>query len=38
MTGAYCGRPAEATAEEGSATFSTLTDLLVEAIRELARE
>jgi creatinine amidohydrolase len=38
MTGAYCGAPAEATAEEGVETFSTLTDLLVEAIRELARE
>jgi creatinine amidohydrolase len=38
MTEAYCGSPAEATAEEGTSTFSTLTDLLVEAIRELARE
>ncbi|GAB3166238.1 creatininase family protein [Amycolatopsis stemonae] len=38
MTEAYCGSPAEATAAEGEATFSTLTDLLVEAIRELARE
>ncbi|MGW3997828.1 creatininase family protein [Amycolatopsis sp. NPDC004772] len=38
MADAYCGRPAEATAEEGAETFSTLTDLLVEAIRELARE
>jgi creatinine amidohydrolase len=37
MTEAYCGAPAEATAEEGVETFSTLTDLLVEAIRELAR-
>jgi creatinine amidohydrolase len=36
MTEAYCGKPAEATAEEGDTTFSTLTDLLVEAIRELA--
>ena len=38
MTEAYCGAPAEATAAEGEETFSTLTDLLVEAIRELARE
>ena len=38
MTEAYCGSPAEATADEGVETFSTLTDLLVEAIRELARE
>ncbi len=37
MTEAYCGAPAEATAGEGESTFSTLTDLLVEAIRELAR-
>ncbi|MEV4149838.1 creatininase family protein [Amycolatopsis sp. NPDC049691] len=38
MSDAYCGAPAEATAAEGEETFSTLTDLLVEAIRELARE
>lgn len=38
MPDAYCGAPAEATAEEGDETFSILTDLLVEAIRELARE
>lgn len=38
MTDAYCGSPAEATADEGTETFSTLTDLLVEAIRELARD
>ena len=38
MSEAYCGQPAEATAAEGEETFSTLTDLLVEAIRELARE
>ena len=36
MTEAYCGSPAEATAAEGAEVFSTLTDLLVEAIRELA--
>jgi creatinine amidohydrolase len=35
MDRAYCGAPAEATAEEGAATFETLTDILVEAIREL---
>jgi creatinine amidohydrolase len=37
MSDAYCGKPAEATASEGEETFSVLTDLLVEAIRELAR-
>ena len=37
MTEAYCGDPATATAEEGTEVFSILTDLLVEAIRELAR-
>lgn len=37
MTEAYCGAPAEATAAEGTEVFSILTDLLVEAIRELAR-
>ena len=30
---AYCGAPAEATAEEGRGTFATLTDLLVELVR-----
>lgn len=35
MTEAYCGTPAQATAEEGEKTFSVLTDILVEAIREL---
>jgi creatinine amidohydrolase len=35
MTDAYCGEPALATAEEGEETFSVLTDILVEAIREL---
>ena len=37
MTEAYCGAPATATAEEGTQVFSILTDLLVEAIGELAR-
>jgi creatinine amidohydrolase len=32
MNRAYCGAPAEATAEEGRETFDTLTDLLVELI------
>lgn len=33
MTEAYCGSPAEATAQEGEATLATLTDMLVETIR-----
>jgi creatinine amidohydrolase len=32
MDRAYCGAPAEATAEEGRATFETLTDMLVELV------
>jgi creatinine amidohydrolase len=36
MTEAYCGAPAEASAEEGQASFQTLSDLLVELIREQA--
>jgi creatinine amidohydrolase len=32
MARAYCGAPAEATAEEGRQTFETLTDMLVELI------
>jgi len=36
MDRAYCGAPAEATAEEGHATFETLTDMLVELVREQA--
>ena len=36
MPDAYCGAPAEATAEEGEATLSTLTAMLVETIREVA--
>ncbi len=36
MTEAYCGSPAEATATEGDETFETLTDLLVEVIRDIA--
>jgi creatinine amidohydrolase len=36
MTDAYCGAPAEATAEEGEETYRTLAAMLEEAIRELA--
>lgn len=34
---AYCGAPAEATREEGEATFEILTDMLVGVIRDLVR-
>jgi creatinine amidohydrolase len=37
MPDAYCGSPAEATAEEGEATLATLTDMLIETIRALVR-
>ena len=36
MDRAYCGAPAEATAEEGEQTFETLADMLVELVREVA--
>jgi creatinine amidohydrolase len=36
MNQAYCGSPAEASAEEGGETFETLTEMLVELIREVA--
>jgi creatinine amidohydrolase len=36
MDRAYCGAPAEATAEEGRATFETLTDMLVELVEAQA--
>jgi creatinine amidohydrolase len=36
MEQAYCGAPAEASADEGQGTFDTLTDMLVELIREVA--
>jgi creatinine amidohydrolase len=36
MEQAYCGSPAEASAEEGDRTFQTLTTMLVELIREVA--
>lgn len=37
MDRAYCGTPAGATAGEGTSTFDTLTELLVELIREVGR-
>ena len=36
MVQAYCGSPAEASAEEGRQTFETLTEMLVALIREVA--
>ena len=36
MDRAYCGDPAGASVAEGQSTFGTLTDLLVETIREVA--
>lgn len=36
MDQAYCGSPAEASAEEGRQTFETLTEMLVALIREVA--
>jgi creatinine amidohydrolase len=36
MDSAYCGSPAEATAEEGERTFEILTTLLVDLVREVA--
>jgi creatinine amidohydrolase len=37
MNEAYCGSPAQATAEEGEQTFETLADLLAELVREVAQ-
>ncbi|MCS7236378.1 MAG: creatininase family protein [Armatimonadota bacterium] len=37
MEQAYCGWPADATPEEGRATFEVLTDLLVQTILEVVR-
>ncbi|OLF11884.1 creatininase family protein [Actinophytocola xanthii] len=37
MDRAYCGAPAAATADEGTSTFDTLTELLVELVREVGR-
>jgi creatinine amidohydrolase len=36
MDRAYCGAPAEATADEGRTTFETLTDMLVELVEAQA--
>jgi creatinine amidohydrolase len=36
MDRAYCGAPAEATAEEGERTFETLAELLIALVREVA--
>ncbi|MFC4859156.1 creatininase family protein [Actinophytocola glycyrrhizae] len=36
MDRAYCGDPTQASVAEGQSTFDTLTDLLVETIREVA--
>jgi creatinine amidohydrolase len=36
MEQAYCGAPAEASPIEGQSTFDTLTEMLVEVIREVA--
>jgi creatinine amidohydrolase len=35
MTQAYCGAPAEASADEGASTFSTLTTMLVSLVQSL---
>jgi creatinine amidohydrolase len=35
LSEAYCGAPAEATAEEGEASYATLAEMTVELIREL---
>jgi creatinine amidohydrolase len=36
MDRAYCGAPAEASAEEGERTFEILTELLIDLVREVA--
>lgn len=36
MDRAYCGAPAEASAEEGERTFGTLAEMLIELVREVA--
>jgi creatinine amidohydrolase len=38
MSDAYCGSPSEATAGEGEERFATLTQMLVDLIRDLAEE
>lgn len=37
MPDAYCGTPADASEQEGEATFDTLSDMLVELVRDVAR-
>ena len=37
MDEAYCGAPADASAEEGEETFEVLAEMLVELVREVAR-
>jgi creatinine amidohydrolase len=37
MDNAYCGAPAESTADEGATTFDRLTEMLIEVVREIAR-
>lgn len=37
MDRAYCGAPAEASADEGMSTFDMLTEMLIEVIRDVAR-
>jgi len=36
MVDGYCGSPAQASAAEGEAVFDTLTELLIEVIRDVA--
>lgn len=36
MHNAYCGAPAEATADEGTSTLETLADMVLELVREVA--
>lgn len=38
MDRAYCGAPGEATEEEGERTFATLTEMLIDVVRDVARE
>jgi creatinine amidohydrolase len=38
MSDAYCGAPADASADEGERTFSTLASMLTDTIRELGGE
>lgn len=38
MPDGYCGAPAEATAQEGEASLTTLTDMLIEVVRSVVAE